>query len=123
MTKIGVFSFLLVAALGSRIARADDAADIQKFLVFFDKVTVAVVADKDACPKMATDVNKLIDASQDIIDTAKKAVAAGKKLPADAQKHMMDDVQKMLPGMQACGSNKDVQAAFQRMQVRPSPKK
>lgn len=90
-------------------------ADAKKFIAFFDKIVDAVVADKDACPKMAADVNKLIDSNQDIIKMANEAEAAGKKLPKDAEDHMMASAKKMGPAMQKCGSDKDVNAAFMRL--------
>jgi hypothetical protein len=64
---------------------------------------------------MAKDVNALIDANKAILDMAAKAKADGKKLPDDAQKHMMDGAQKMMPAMQKCQADKDVQAAFERL--------
>ncbi len=98
---------------GGEVAKTDAA----KFLAFFDKLTDAVVADKDNCDKMATDVNSIIDANKDLLDMASKAKADGKKLPADAQKHMGDDVQKMGPGLQACAKNDKVNTAFKRLKI------
>ncbi len=114
----------MALALTAGIASADapktatspaSSDDVKKFLVFFDKLVDAVVADKDNCPKMATDVNKLIDTNQDIIKMANDAEAAGKKLPKDAEDHMMASAKKMGPAMQKCGSDKDVNAAFMRL--------
>ncbi len=110
------------AASGAAATEADKA-DVQKWLAFFDKIVDTVVADKDSCPKMAKDVNSLVDANKDLLDKANAAVAAGKKLPEDAQKHMMDSAKKMMPAMQKCGNDKDVQAAFMRMTPqKPAPK-
>jgi hypothetical protein len=95
-----------------------DAGDVKKFLAFFDKIVDAVVADKDSCPKMATDVNKIIDSNKALLDMAKKAEADGKTLPDDAKKHMMDSATKMAPAMQKCQADKDVQAAFMRLDVK-----
>jgi hypothetical protein len=108
---------LVLSSVG--VARADDlkSEDAKKFLAFFDKIVDTVIADKDSCPKMATDVNALIDANKDMIELAKKAKADGKKMPEDAKKHMMDQTQKMIPAMRACGNDKNVQAAFQRLDM------
>ncbi|HEY1556612.1 MAG TPA: hypothetical protein VGF94_17375 [Kofleriaceae bacterium] len=119
MTKLSILTFILATALGARVSRADDNADLKKFLAFMDKITDAVVADKDTCPKMATDINSLIDANNEVIEIGKKAAAAGKQMPADAQKHVQDDVKRMMPGLQNCGQNKDVQAAFGRLNFGP----
>lgn len=90
-------------------------ADVDKFLAFFDKIVDAVVADKDNCPKMATDINGLIDANKDLLAMANEAQKSGKKLPKSAEQHMMASAQKMGPAMQKCQSDKAVQAAFMRM--------
>jgi hypothetical protein len=90
-------------------------ADAHKFLVFFDKLVDTVVADKDSCPKMATDLNHLIDANKAIMEMAKKAAAEHKDLPKDAKDHMMTSVKRMVPAMQKCGNDPKVQAAFGRL--------
>ena len=113
-------------ALTARVAHADTTAPsdaVKKFLAFFDKIVDTVVADQDDCPKMAKDVNALIDANKDVLEAAKKAKAEGKKLPDDARQHMMDASKKMMPGMQKCGKDKDVSAAFQRLDMGPPAKK
>src|SRR4051812_48603910 len=92
-------------------------ADVDKFLAFFDKLVDTVVADKDACPKMATDVNKLIDANQDLLKMGAEAKAKGMQLPKDAQDHMMASTKKMMGGMQKCGNDPEVQKAFQRLDM------
>ena len=103
------------SASGGTALNDADKADVAKWLAFFDKIVDKVVADKDSCPTMAKDVNALVDANKDLLEKANAAVAAGKKLPEDAQKHMMDSAKKMMPAMQKCGNDKDVQAAFMRM--------
>jgi hypothetical protein len=143
MKLVRTLSIALTLALGSGVALADtkpaakpapakdaskdkaapapsgssdvNKADVDKFLAFFDKIVDAVVADKDNCPKMATDINALIDANQDLLAMANKAQAEGKKLPKDAEQHMMQSAQKMGPAMQKCQSDKAVQSAFMRM--------
>ncbi|HUJ60823.1 MAG TPA: hypothetical protein VLX92_20110 [Kofleriaceae bacterium] len=93
-------------------------ADAKKFLVFWDKLVDLIIADKDSCPKMANDINALIDANKDLMDLAKKAAAAGKKLPPDAEKHIQDTVGKLVPAMQKCQADKGVQAAFGRLNMK-----
>ncbi len=114
----------IALALTAGIAAADapkkdaptaSSEDVKKFLAFFDKLVDTVVADKDNCPKMAKDVNSLIDANKAVLEMAKKAKAEGKQLPDDAKQHMMDSAKRMMPAMQKCGNDKDVQAAFERM--------
>jgi hypothetical protein len=131
MKLIRTISLSLALATSISPAFADDAkkptpapapgtpskADVDKFLAFFDKLVDTVVADKDACPKMATDVNKLIDANQDLLKMGAEAKAKGMQLPKDAQDHMMASTKKMMGGMQKCGNDPDVQKAFQRLDM------
>jgi len=92
-------------------------ADVQKWLTFFDKLVNTVVNTQSTCDKMATDVNAVMDTNKDAITLAKKAKAQGKKLPADAKAKMLDGVKKMMPGMQNCGSNDKVRAAFAKLDL------
>jgi hypothetical protein len=138
LVRIAIVALTFALAGGSALAKGEpapkkpdtgaalteqDKADIQKWLAFFDKLVDIVVADKDDCAKMAGDLNKLIDANKDLIQKASDAVSAGKKLPEDAQKHMMASAQKMGPAMQKCGNDKAVQAAFMRMMPKAKPAK
>jgi hypothetical protein len=92
-------------------------ADVQKWLTFFDKLVNTVVNTQSTCDKMATDVNAVMDTNKDAIALAKKAKAQGKKLPADAKAKMLEGVKKMMPGMQNCGSNDKVRAAFAKLDL------
>lgn len=90
-------------------------AETAKWLGFFDKLVDAVVADGTACDKLASHVCALIDANQDALAVARRAKAAGKKLPLAAQQRMLDGVKKMVPAMQACGQRDNVRAAFGKL--------
>lgn len=109
---------------GSAALTDADKADINAFLAYFDKVVDAVVADEKDCAKMAKDINALADANKDLIEKANKAIAAGKKLPDDAQKHIMQSAQKMSPGLMACQKNQDVMNALMHAMPgnKPAPK-
>ena|SRR5438874_5252640 len=109
------FSVVIVLAFGIRTARADDSADIKRYLAFLDKIVDTVVADQDNCTKMGTDLSALIDANKDILEIAHKARAAGKTLPPDAMKHVQDNMKKMGPGMQKCHADKTVSAALAKL--------
>jgi hypothetical protein len=117
------FAFLAgICASAIRIANAGDApqemsaADTQKWVSFFDKL-VDTVVKAGTCDKLATDVNRLVAANHDAIATAKAARAAGKKLPQSAQEHMMAGVKKMVPGLQKCGQDDRVRAAFAKLDL------
>jgi hypothetical protein len=92
-------------------------ADVSRWLTFFDKLVDTVVRDQTTCDKMGGDVNALMDANHEAISIARNAKAQGKKLPADAKQHMVDGVKKMLPGMQNCGTNDKVRAAFAKLDL------
>jgi len=123
MKTFAVYAMTLGLALGARVAHADDTADIKRFLDFFDKAADIAIKDQDACPKMGTDLNAHVDANKSVIDTAKKAVAAGKKLPPDALKHVQDTGVRMAPAVSKCHDNKDVMGAIQKMDVGGHPHK
>ncbi|MBS1120672.1 MAG: hypothetical protein H6Q90_2900 [Deltaproteobacteria bacterium] len=123
-------TFTMIALLGASTATAFadtappkkdakteeiSAADADKFLAFFNKFVDAIVQNKDNCPKMASSLNGVIDGNKDLIQKANDAKASGKKLPKALEEKMMARVKEMMPAMQKCGADKDVQAAIQRM--------
>jgi hypothetical protein len=126
-----VLAFALLAGICAsafRIANADDkaaqdktpemsAADTAKWLGFFDKLVTSVVQSSGTCEKMASDVNRVIDANQDAIAIARSAHAAGRRLPQAAQQHMLEGVKKMVPGLHRCGQDDKVRAAFAKLDL------
>ncbi len=96
-------------------------ADADKFLTFFNRFVDAIVQNKDNCPKMAGALNGVIDTNKDLIAKANEAKASGKKLPKALEEKMMARVKEMMPAMQKCGADKDVQAAIQRMDKPAAP--
>jgi hypothetical protein len=120
---LALLAGICLSAFG--IANADDkkpaemtAAEVTKWLGFFDKLVVTVVRTSSGpCDKMAAQVNAVIEANQDAIAVARVAHAAGRRLPQPAQHHMMEGVKKMVPGMQKCGSDDKVRAAFVKLDL------
>jgi len=114
---------LLALVLVAGVARADgpppqmSAADTTKWLTFFDKLVDTVVKTSGTCDRMATDVNRVIEANKDAVAIARTAHAQGKKLPQAAQQRMMEGVKKMVPGMQKCGQHDKVRAAFAKLDL------
>jgi hypothetical protein len=124
-TMIAILAATTVASAEAPAAPpAQDAeiskADADKFLAFFNKFVDAIVQNKDNCPKMATAINGVIDANKALIKKANEAKAAGKKLPKALEEKMMARVKEMMPAMQKCGADKDVQAALNRMDDKPA---
>ena len=126
MRTILALAFLAgICTSAIRIANAEDsppaemsATETTKWLTFFDKLVDTVVRSSSAaCDKMASEVNAVIDANKDAIAVARNAHAAGKKLPQQAQQHMMEGVKKMVPGMQRCGTDAKVRAAFAKLDL------
>lgn len=114
---------LLALVLAAGVAHAEqappemNAGDTAKWLTFFDKLVDVVVKSSSTCDKMAGDVNRVIDANKEAVAVARTAHAQGKKLPQAAQQRMMEGVKKMVPGMQKCGQNDKVRAAFAKLDL------
>jgi hypothetical protein len=92
-------------------------SEAKAWLALFDKIVDAVVANRDDCTKMATDLNALVDANQQAIAVARDAKAKGKKLPASAQQHMLDGMRRMVAALDKCGRDDKVSAAFKRIDL------
>jgi hypothetical protein len=103
-----------VLALGG-IARADSAADVDKFLRWFDGFADLATADQNACPKMGTDLNKSIDDNKPILDGAKRAMDSGDEIPGDAAQHMVDTGKRLAAAVQKCKSDSGVTHALTRL--------
>ncbi len=115
-------SLLVIVALASQAyaqppANEIPAADVARWLGFFDKLVAAVANNATQCDKMAADVSKVIDTNQSNIALARDARAKGKKLPVDAQEHMLAGVRKMGPGIENCANNDKVKAAFAKLDL------
>jgi len=91
------------------------AADVARWIRFFDKLVEAVAVNAQDCDKMASDVGHVIDSNQSSIALARDARAKGKKLPESAQQHMLEGVKKMGPGIENCADNVKVKAAFGKL--------
>jgi hypothetical protein len=90
-------------------------AEVEKFLVFFDKLVDIAVVNKDDCAKMATGLNGHIDTNKALLDKAAEAQAKGQKLPDAARERMMKSAGKLMGAMQKCGNDPGVQAALKRL--------
>ena len=112
-------SLLLVVSLAEVVvARSTpqemSAADVTKWLGFFDKLVVTVVHAQQTCEKLAFDVAAVIDQNKDAVAVARNA---GKRLPEAAQQHMLVGVRKMVPAMRKCGQHEKVRAAFAKLDL------
>lgn len=122
LTMIATLATTTVAAAEAPPTPAPEAKRVEiskaegdKFLAFFNTFVDAIITNKEDCPKMATSINGIIDKNQALIKKANDAKAAGKKLPKAIEEKMMARVKEMMPAMQKCGPDKDVQLALSRM--------
>ena len=92
------------------------AADAEKFLAFFNQFADAVIQNKDNCPKMATSINAVIDANEDVIKKANEMKAANKKLPKAIEDKMTARLKDMFPAMVKCKDDAAVKTAMKRME-------
>lgn len=88
------------------------AADVERWLTFWDKLVITVAQSQVTCDKVAIDVSSLAERNRSAIAVAKTARTQGKKLPKAAQQHMLDGVKQMVPVMRRCGQHAKVRAAF-----------
>jgi hypothetical protein len=130
MSRLRIFlSIVLVAGL-STTAVADEKkkrdeisqADGEKLLAFFGKFVDSIVQNKDNCPKMAKDVNAVIDANPEAVKLASDSKASGKQLPKALEEKMMARVKELVPAMQKCGNDKDVKAAVAKLDKKDDKK-
>jgi hypothetical protein len=125
--------FVLVLASSSAPAVADAPkkpkaeeiaqADADKYFAFFNKLADAIIANKDNCQRMASAINTIVDANQDIIKKVAEAQSAGKKLPKALEEKMAARTREMIPAMNKCGADPEVKAAIKRIDTgKPSEK-
>ena len=85
--------------------------EVDKIEKFFGELFDAVTKNQDACPKMATALNTLIDKNQDWV---KKLLETGKDLPKASKDKMQKKQLELGQGMAKCKDDKGVEAAIQR---------
>jgi hypothetical protein len=95
--------------------------EVSHFLAFFDALVDTVVRDSQSCGQMASDISALIDANHDNIEVARAARLAHKRMPDQAQYHMLDGIRRMGPGVENCSENDRVKAAFLKLDDRAKP--
>jgi len=112
MIKI-VSAVVLSLCLMPAVARADDSADLERFVGWFEKLADQVTADKDNCGKIASDINTSVDSNKELMDKAKAARAAGKQMPKEQMNRVMAAGQKIGQAIAAkCGNDKGVHDAM-----------
>ena len=86
-------------------------AEVKKAEAFFDEFFNAVMKNQDACAKMATAINTVIDKHEKWL---KEVMATGKDMPQASKDKLQKRQQELMGGVAKCKDDKDVQAAFQR---------
>jgi aromatic ring-opening dioxygenase catalytic subunit (LigB family) len=113
---------LIALVLAGSVAHAAGANEVtaeqaQKWVALFDKLVDSVVTDRNDCEHMAAHITGLAVANQDTIAMAREARAQGKHLPAAAQQHMLDSLQRMVGALDKCGHDDKVAEAFHRLDL------
>jgi hypothetical protein len=103
---------LLGCAPPDHETRSRAELDVGSWTALLDRTADFVVADQHDCAQMAKDLSGLLGQQATLIKVANAALADGIKLPDDAQQRIVADVQRMLPGIDACGTLPEVQKAF-----------
>ncbi|HEY1553043.1 MAG TPA: hypothetical protein VGG28_34670 [Kofleriaceae bacterium] len=107
---------IAIVLLTAGIARADSAADVDKFLKWFDGFADLAQADQNNCPRMGTDLNKSLDDNKAIVDAAKRAMDSGDEIPGDAADHMIDTNKRLSAAVKAkCSADANVTHAMTRL--------
>ena len=96
-------------------------AEVAKAEKFFDDFFNAIVKNQDACPKMATAINTLLDKHGAWL---KQMAESGKDLPASSKDKLQKKQGEMSAAMQKCLGDEGVKTAMQRfMTIALSAKK
>jgi hypothetical protein len=97
-------------------AETTTAAQTQAFLAFYDQFVGIIEANQNDCAAMATRLDALLKANQQMLADGRAATAQGRQLPAAAQQHIVDDSRRMQAGVQKCAANPAVVSALQQLQ-------
>ena len=95
-------------------------AEIEKAEKFFNEFYDAVMKNQDACPKMATAINALLDKHEKWL---KEFIASGKDMPQSSKDKMQKKQQELMGGVMKCKDDKAVQGAMQRFMAIAMSKK
>nr|HEX4312373.1 hypothetical protein [Kofleriaceae bacterium] len=92
--------------------KAQNGLDPAKWTALMDRAADLVVADQADCGKMAKDIEDLLKTNAALVAAANQAMTDEQKLPDDASARISSDVQRMMPGVDACGADGPVKKAF-----------
>lgn len=108
-----------ILCASSAVARADEMTQetAKSWLVVFDQIVDTVVEHRADCTKMATGIDSVVDANEKTIARVRAAKLEGKKLPADAQAHLVDGIKRLAGSLDKCGKDDKVGAAFARLDL------
>lgn len=91
-------------------------AEAERYVVFFNKLIDTIVATKDDCAKMTSQLNGLIDANAALLKQMNSPAMKDKEVPKADKDKMQERVDReMLPALKKCLADKGVKAAFARM--------
>jgi hypothetical protein len=85
--------------------------ETKKAVAFFEELHAAIIKNQDACPKMATALNAVIDKHGAWL---KKMAGSDKDLPQAEKDKLATKQNEMMTAVMKCKDDKAVAAAFQR---------
>jgi peptidyl-prolyl cis-trans isomerase A (cyclophilin A) len=91
------------------------AADTTKLVAFFDKLLVAMLAQKDDCAKMAGAVDGVVTSNAVMLRSVMKQLAAGKVVPKDVETKLTERMSKETKSLEKCAADPAVEAAMKRI--------
>jgi hypothetical protein len=105
-------ALVVACAPPDRDAKKRVEVDTARWTALVERTAELVDADRGDCARMASDVHALLGANAALIKAANAALGDGFKLPDDARAHVTAAIGRMMPGIDACGAEAEVQQAF-----------
>jgi hypothetical protein len=114
MRSLAVVLVLVAAACAPPEKTDKKTAEVDpvRWAALVDSLSAAVANNATNCGQMAKDVKAVLESNAALIKSANGALGDGFTLPDDAKARIAAAVDRMLPGIDACGAEPDVQKAF-----------
>jgi len=91
------------------------AADAAKTIAFFETTLDTIVANKSDCAKAASAIDALVDKHRALLLRLKAYETEGRRLPAEAEKKLMERMTRDMSAFEACMNDAAFQGAMKRV--------